>query len=131
MTIQETINNDLKVAINKRDNELRDNLKIIVSELQRQKTKVLSDDLTIEVLRKLAKWEKERLEKIGEIESYYLDLINKYIPEQVEDEVIEKWVKENIDLSKYKNNLAATKLVLNEFGTSTSGSQVKTILMRM
>lgn len=131
MTIQDNINNDLKDAINNRDNELRDNLKVLVSELQRQKTKVLSDESSVEILRVLAKWEAERLEKIGEEKSDYLNLINKYIPEQVSDEIIEGWINENIDLSQFKYKLAATKLVLNNFGIYTSRDQVKSVLTRM
>lgn len=131
MTIQDQINNDLKNAISKRDNELRDNLKIIVSELQRQKTKILSDSSTVEILKRLIKWEQEKLEKIGESKSMYLDTILRYIPKQLTDEVIEEWIRENIDFSKFRNKFEAIKIILNNFGTSTDGKQVKTILMRM
>jgi len=131
-SLQDRIQADLKAAIVNKDIALRESLKIIVSELQRQKRKELSDETVVEVLRKLESWECDRLEKSGQTGSDYLYIIKNYIPKQVSDEEIEKWITENIDLSKVKNKFAAIKPVLNHFGTTaTSGSQVKNVLLNM
>lgn len=130
MTIQETIQSDLTTAIKNRD-PIKEDLKIIISEFQRQKTKELSDDVAVGILRRLAAWEEDRLHKAGLTESDYRNVIYRYIPEQLADEEIENWINENIDLSKLKNKFAAIKVVIQHFGSSTSGSQVKNVLNNM
>lgn len=131
MTIQERIQEDLKEAIRVNDKGSKEALKVIISEFQRQKSKVLSDEKSVEILRKLKSWAEEEQSFTPDSESVYLKLVSKYIPEQVADEEIEKWINENIDLSKIKNKFAAIKPVLNHFGTSTSGNQVKSVLLNM
>lgn len=130
VSIQERIQEDLKTAIKNRD-PIREDLKIIMSELQRQKTKILSDDSVVEILRRLAGWERDRLKTVELSRSDYLDTINKYIPEQLSEEEIEKWINENIDLTKLKNKFSAIRVILSHFGTATSGSQIRNILNNM
>jgi len=131
MRIQEIIKEDLKRSIKKGDSIRKENLKIIVGELQRQKNKLLSDDETVQILRKLEKWENDRLKICKLSGSTYLDIIRFYIPIQLADEQIEKWIKENVDFTKFKNKLGAIKIVLDHFGTSTSGGQIRNILLRI
>jgi len=124
------IQTDLTTAIKNRD-PIKEDLKIIISEFQRQKTKVLSDNTVVELLRRLAKWEEDRLHKVELTESDYLNVIYKYIPVQKTDTEIEDWINENIDLTKLKNKFAAIEIVIQHFGSFTSGSQVKNILNNM
>lgn len=131
MTIQERIQSDLKEAITKKDINLREYLKIIVSELQRQKHKVLSDESVVEILRRLENWECDRLAIVGQTGSDYLCTIKSYIPEQVTDEEIEEWINNNIDLSKLKNKFSAIRVILDHFGISTSGNKIKNVLTKM
>ena len=131
MTIQEQIQSDLKEAITNKDISLREDLKIIVSELQRQKTKVLSDVSVVERLRRLENWEGDRLARGGQTGSDYLCIIKSYIPKQTTDEEIEEWINDNIDLSKLKNKFSAIRVILDHFGISTSGSQIKNVLNNM
>lgn len=110
---------------------LKEDLKIIVSELQRQKTKILPDVAVVGILRRLLNWEYDRLEKTGQTCSDYLLIIKSYIPKQATDEEIEKWINNNIDLFKLKNKFSAIKVILDHFGTATSGGQIKDVLIEM
>jgi len=125
------IQSDLKRAIINKDITLREDLKIIVSELQRQKHKILSDASVVEILRRLESWECDRLARVEQTGSDYLCIIKSYIPKQTTDEEIEEWINDNIDLSKLKNKFSAIRVILNHFGISTSGGQIKKVLNNM
>ena len=83
------------------------------------------------ILRRLLNWEYDRLEKTGQTCSDYLLIIKSYIPKQTTDEEIEEWINDNIDLSKLKNKFSAIRVILDHFGISTSGSQIKNVLNNM
>jgi len=138
LRIQERIEEDLKKAIQSKDKLERDNLKVIISELQRQKTKVLTDEATIYILQTLKGWEEDRLIATGQEKggSNYLDILMRYIPEnmrikELNEETIKKWIKENIDLSKYKYKFASIKEIKSKLGPSADGHLIKKIITEM
>lgn len=130
MNLQEKIYTDLQSAI--KDKQSRDkvsSLRVIVGELQRMSRKELSDEEVTKVLRKLSKFEKERILTSHSESTEYLEIIESYIPKSVSPEVIEDWIRSNIDFSAFKNKMQAMRPILNHFGATTDGNIVKTILM--
>lgn len=133
MRIQEVIETDLKAAIRDKNDIIKENLKIIVSELQRQRSKILSDVETTIVLRQLKTWETTRLDKCNITGgSTYLDIIDNYMPSQATDEEIKEWINENIDLTKFGNKYAAIKPTLKHFGLiATDKPTIKRVIDSM
>jgi uncharacterized protein len=126
--IQDRIFNDLK---DNRDPSLKGSLKVIVGELQRQSKKVLSDAEVIPILKKLIKYEEERLSKIPDVEtSSYLQLLKKYLPQQATEEEIKAWIDNNIDFSKYKNKDQIVGVICKHFKQLASGKDIKIIVER-
>lgn len=134
MILQEKINSDLKNAIKNRDKNKTNYLKLIVGELQRQQEKELDDKKTIAVIKTLIKYELENVDRMMVIEgmksckSEYLNLLETYLPLQTSDDDIKNWIKENIDFSQFTNKMQAMRQIMNNFGSSVSGNNVKKIL---
>lgn len=110
--------------------EERDALKVIVGEFQRQPKKVLSDDETEKILRKLSHGEKELLEAKKQESSTYLEVIKAYLPPEVSENTIRAWLEKNVDWSSLKNKMEAIKLVKAHFGPTTDGNVVKKLIMK-
>jgi len=130
MTLQERIVKDLRNSIKSSEEDLEKyySLKVIVGEIQRAPKKELSDDEVIKILKTLQKYEIENITRAEMATSDYLEIIEYYLPEQIAEEEIIKWIKLNIDFSKFKNKLQAVSPTMREFGNSTSGSIVKKII---
>lgn len=126
MILQDKILNDLKQTKVKNTKE---SLKVIIGELQRQPTKILSDDQVIDIIKKLKKYEEERLEKLYENkDSLYLETLKKYLPVQVSEEEIRNWINQNIDFKSLKKPEMAIGIVCKYFGKSVDGNLVKDIV---
>ena len=121
--LQDKILNDLKTT---RNNDIKDALKIIMQELQREKDKILSDKQVVAVLNKLRKYEEERLSKCKQKMSTYYATIITYLPKQVSDEELKDYIKDNIDLSLKQTQIIG--LVKKHFGNSVYGDKVKEVL---
>lgn len=130
ISLQERIINDFKESIITKNSHLKNIMSVILGELERQPKKKLNDDETIKVIKSLIKSEIELLEGSGLQVSEYLKILKQYIPEQVNEKVIIKWINENIDFSQYKNKLQAIKPVVQQFGNSTSGSVIKRLILQ-
>ena len=131
MTLQEKIQNDLKEAINNRDKDTTNYLKVIVGELQRLPHKELKDDIVVSTIKKLIKYQKENIKKygmFGQPVDDYLRLLESYVPKQASEEDIKKWIKDNIDLSQFKNKMQAMKPIMVHFGSTVNGRNVRKIL---
>lgn len=124
MNLQEKILNDLKSS----SKETKDSLKVIIGEMQRQPTKILSDDQVIAILKKLVKYEEERISKTNEKLSIYLEILQSYLPKQISKEEVETWINSNIDFSSLKNKNQAIGIVCKHFGSAVDGSIVKSII---
>ena len=126
MILQDKILNDLKQT---KDKEIKSALKVIIGELQRQPTKVLSDDQVVSILKKLKKYEDERLSKYTKVETTpYLETLKKYLPTQVSREEILDWIHNSAEFDAAKNMNQAIGLVCKHFGKSVDGNLVKEIV---
>ncbi|MFW6054697.1 MAG: hypothetical protein ACOC9D_02240 [Thermodesulfobacteriota bacterium] len=120
---QEIIDNFRKKEISKKEKET---LRILVGELQRQKTKDVSDPEVVKIVKKLAASEKEMGQRKDQ---EYIEILESFLPEEAGEEEISEWIRQNIDFSRYKNKMQAMKDILAHFGPAADGNQVKDILM--
>jgi uncharacterized protein len=136
MNLQEQIVKDLRAALQEGRNELRDNLKVIVGELQRQDKKELPDDVVVKILKRLEKSELELLDKVGGDEAVrrgtpFLELLREYIPQMATDSEIAAWISSNVDFSGLKNKIQAVGIVMKNFGSRADGGRVRSIIQEM
>ena len=130
MKLQEKLKLDLKNAIKEKDNSKKDAIRIIIGELARKSKKEFDDSEIISIIKKLVKSEKESLEQLFQLStSEYMQILESYLPELVSNDVIIKWIEENIDFLKFKNKMQAMGLIMKNFGTSVDGNIVKNILL--
>ena len=131
MTLQETIQNDLRQSLKNRNSENANCLKILISEFQRGEKKILSDDEVLRILKKLEKSELELLTITKNETSIFLEALQKYLPKMITDEEIKAWVSSNVDFSKLKNKMQAVGAVTKHFGQAVDGNVVKKIIQEM
>lgn len=129
MTLQELLVNDLK--LHTKDVLIKDNLKIIIGELQRSDKKVLNDNEVIRILKKLEKSELELLSNLGKDDSDFLNILKQYLPKSVDDTEIIAWINDNVDFTKLKNKMQAVGLVTKHFGPSVDGNHIKEIIQNL
>jgi len=131
MSLQEKIKAELRVSMKARDVARTGAIRILIGEFQRQPEKELSDEQVIAIIKKLIKSERELLAASGEEKSDYISVLEGYLPRQVSEEEIRKWVKGNIDFSSYKNKMQAMRPIMAHFGSGADGNSVKKILQEM
>jgi hypothetical protein len=131
MSLQETIQAELKTAIKARDTARTGAVRILIGEFQRQPQKTLSDEQVIAIIKKLIKSEKELLASSGQESSEFLTIIEGYLPRQASREEIAAWISANIDFSTFANKMQAMKPIMAHFGSSVDGNTVKDILQNM
>ncbi len=128
MTIQEQIKKDLTGAMKAKDEKKKNALRVVMGEFGRTDKKEVSDEDAVRVLRKLIKSEQEVLEKKGETESRYIQILEGYLPDMASEEEIRAWIDANIDFSEYKNKMQAMRPIMTHFGSRADGNLVKTVL---
>lgn len=132
MTLQEQIKKDLMQAMKAKDDDKKNTLRIVMGEFARAETKALSDDDVVKVLKKLAKSERETMERSGQTgDSPYIEILESYLPKMASDDALRQWIADNIDFSKYKNKMQAMKDIMGHFGSAADGSRVKEILQSL
>ena len=131
MSLQETIQAELKTSIKSRDKARTDAVRILIGEFQRQPEKELSDDQVIGIIKKLVKSEKELLAASGQDNSDFIVIMEGYLPRQVGEEEVRSWIRDNVDFSQFKNKMQAMKPIMAHFGSSADGNTVKKVLMEM
>jgi len=129
MTLQESLKSELKNAMMMRNDPLKNTIRLIMGEMARQSKKEFTDDEIIAIIRKMIKNEKESLESQNQDTSEYLEILETYLPKQASEEVIIAWIKDNINLSSYKNKMQAMGPIMKHFGTTVEGNTVKKILL--
>jgi len=128
MTMQQTLSEDLKVAMKARDTERTGAIRILMGEFARQTEKVLSDEQVIAIVKKLIKSERELLAARNEESSPFLAIMEGYLPRQASEEEVSTWIKDNIDFSSFGNKMQAMKPIMQHFGSSVDGNMVKKVL---
>ena len=118
------------------DNNIRAGLKVLKSDIQRERNKDVSDDRVekliistmngiIELLGYLDRDDDKEL-FVSNMKMH--NFLSKYLPKKVTNEEVKEWIKENIDFSQYKNKMQAMKPIMTYFGNKTNGNDVKNIL---
>lgn len=128
MTLQQTIKKDLAAAMKARDEARKNALRVIMGEFARAEGKEVTDEEAVRILKKMAKSERETLEKTGETETEYLRIIEGYLPQTAGEAEIRAWIDANIDFSQYNNKMQAMRPIMAHFGANAEGETVKKIL---
>jgi hypothetical protein len=128
--MQESLREDLKVAMKARDTDRTGAIRILMGEFARQPEKVLSDEQVIAIVKKLIKSERELLAAQKQEGSPFLTIMEEYLPQQASEEEIYEWVKKNIDFSSYGSKMQAMKPIMQHFGSAVDGNSVKKVLQR-
>ena len=120
------------LAMKEKDEEKKKTLRTMMGEFARMDKKALSDDEVIGVAKKLIKSERETLGLSGGLaDNRYIEILETYLPKMATDADIQGWIAEHIDFSAYKNKMQAMKDIMNHFGATADGNQVKGILMKL
>ncbi len=144
ITLYDKIRQDMKNAMIKKDTAVRDTMRLIMGEFpgltmaitlesgkkttRVKKPEEITDDDLLNIIRKFVKSEKTMLDIKKETTSDYLELLNLYLPKMASSQEIEQWIKDNIDLSKFKSPMQAMGTVMKHFGKLADGNQVKAVL---
>jgi len=130
MSMQESLREDLKVAMKARDTDRTGAIRILMGEFARQPEKVLNDEQVIAIVKKLIKSERELLAAQKQEGSPFLTIMEEYLPKQASEEEIYEWVKKNIDFSSYGSKMQAMKPIMQHFGSAVDGNTVKKVLQK-
>jgi len=109
MSLEQTINNDIKAAMLAKDKKKLDALRAVKSAILLAKTDKgsageIAEDVEMKILQKLVKQRKDSAElyksqgrnDLAEEENFQLSVIEKYLPEQMSEDDIKKVISEII-----------------------------------
>jgi len=138
---------DLKESMRNQDTVLRDAIRQIMSEFPKltlpitlesgkkttrpKKNDEIENDEILDIIRGLAKSERIVLEARNDATSRYLEILTAYLPKMAEKKEIESWIRENIDISRFKSPMQAMGSIMKHFGKRADGRQVKEILQQL
>jgi len=144
VALHDKVRADLKTAMLGKDQEVRNTLRMIISEFPKltvpitlesgkkstrlKKPEEITDDDVIGITKGLTKSEQTVLEITGQTTSDYLEILQSYLPQMIDREAITIWISENIDFSQYKNRMQAMGSVMKHFGKLAEGKIVNQIL---
>ena len=144
ISLHDKLRTDLKSAMLNKDHEVRNTLRMIISEFPKltvpltlesgkkstrlKKPEEITDDDVIGIIKGLTKSEQTVLEITGQTTSGYLEILQFYLPQMIDREAITIWISENIDFSQYKNRMQAMGSVMKHFGKLADGKIVNQIL---
>lgn len=146
ISLHDKLKQDLKTALLGRDTSAKDAIRMIMSEYPnltvpltlengkkttrlKKPEEIINDDI-LDIIRKLVKSEKTVLDYKKEKMSDYLEMLERYLPKMASRMEIETWIKENIDLTGYKNPIQAMGPIMQHFGKLADGNLVKQILQK-
>jgi uncharacterized protein YqeY len=144
MSLLDKIRADLKQAMLQKKPEVRNTLRQIMAEFPKltvpltlesgkkssrlKKPEEITDEDILDIIRGLTKSERILLDAKKEPTSEYLQILETYLPGMVGREEIERWIRENIDLAKFKSPLQAMGPVMKHFGKLADGNLVRELL---
>lgn len=92
----------------------------------------ITNDEVLNIISKLAKMENESLKLNPNGNSKeVLEILNEYLPKEVSEEDIKKYIIKNINFDNYKNKVDAMKDIMKHFGKTANGNIVRQILLNM
>lgn len=131
MGLQQKIQSELKDAMKAKDTAKTGAIRIVLGEFARQPSKELNDEQVVGILKKLIKSERELLAVSKGTDTSFIDILETYLPQQATEDDIRNWIKENVDLSEFKNAMQAMRPIMTHFGPSADGNLVKKVLQEL
>ena len=138
----EKINTDLRTAMLAKDELKTGTLRMLVAELKNEQIKLLhelSDEETVTVLARYAKQRKDSIQSyeagnrpdLADKEKKELELVQSYLPEQMTEAEVEKFVKVKMTELNISSKQEMGKLmgaVMGELKGKTDGGMVKKVV---
>ena len=147
ISLHDKIKLDLKNAMLRRNNEVRDTLRVLMGEYPKltvpltlesgkksfrvKKPEEITDDDLLTIIRGLVKSERSVLDLQKKESSPYLQVLESYLPKMADRDEIMAWINENIDFSQYKSPMQAMAPIMKHFGKLADGSMVKELLQEL
>ena len=144
VSLHDKVRADLKAAMLNKDQEVRNTLRMVISEFPKltvpitlesgkkstrlKKPEEITNDDVIGIIKGLVKSEQTVLEATGQSTSEYLVNLQSYLPKMIDQEEIAAWIRDNIDFSEFKNRMQAMGPVMKHFGKLADGKIVNQIL---
>jgi uncharacterized protein YqeY len=113
-------------------------LKLIKGDIQKERTKEVSDNIVLKVIKSYISGAEEMLVYLDknydhdkyQDEEYTINVLSMYLPKMVSNQEIKDFIN-TLDMSQFKNKMQAMKPIMKHFGSSADGNSVKSILMDM
>ena len=147
ISLHDKIRLDLKNSILRKQNDIRDALRVIMGEFPKltvpltlesgkktfrvKKPEEITNDDLLGIIRGLAKSEKSVLELQKKENSPYLEVLESYLPKMADSEEVMAWINENIDFAEYKSPMQAMGTIMKHFGKLADGNMVKGLLQEL
>lgn len=146
MTLEEKINQDLRTAMKAKDQKALRGIRAIKSEILLAKTdgsgEALDDAKEIKLLQKLVKqrkdslaiYEKQNREDLAVVERDEIEVIEKYLPEQMsEDElaVILQKIIDQVGASSMRDMGKVMGMASKQLGGKADGKTISTVVKRL
>jgi uncharacterized protein len=128
------IKEDLKQSMKAMEKVKTSSLRMVMGEIPRLNKKageLPTDEEIKSIIRKLIKSETTVLETLGDKveDSEYISILNKYLPKEMTEDEVKKWIDNNIDLEYYNPKIKAMKVIMKELKGKVNGNIVKSILL--
>jgi uncharacterized protein YqeY len=147
MTIKEQIKNDLKVAMKAKEIEKRDVLRMLDSMIKNEeiekgmREKGLDDENVLVLVKRAIKQRNDSIKQYAEggrddladKEKIEVEILNKYLPEQMSDDELEKIVQLAIEESGATSSQDIGKVmgpVMQKVGSLADGQRVREVVMK-
>jgi len=147
ISLHDKIKMDLKTAMLKKHNDIRDTIRVIMGEYPKltvpitlesgkktsrvKKSEEITDDDLLGIIRGLVKSEKTVLELQNKESSPYLSVLESYLPRMADRDEVLAWINENIDFAEYRSPMQAMGPIMKHFGKLADGSMVKELLQEL
>lgn len=144
LSLWEKLKVDLKSAVLNKDTEVKDAIRLIMSEYPKltvpltlesgkkttrlKKPEEITNDDILGIIQGLVKSERIVLEMKKEETSDYLQALESYQPKMATREEIKSWVEENIDFTDFKKPMQAMGPIMKHFGKLADGNLVREVL---
>jgi len=135
MTIQETVYQEIQ-DIYSTGTEKRKILKLVKSEIQKEKFKEVPDTVVLKIMKNFISGATEMctlLDPEVDVKDFVfnrriIEVLSPYLPKMVDYDEIKEYIN-TLDLDQYKNIMQAMKPIMSHFGSTADGNQVKSILL--
>jgi hypothetical protein len=97
-----------------------------MGEFGREREKEIEDTRAIKIIKNLIKSEEE-----GRKDQIFIDICKGYLPVELDEKVVEDWIKDNIDFTQFKNKMQAMKPIMAHFKGQVDGNTAKAIIERL